>query len=214
MAKENTAQRIHAFGRRSLWLALTLALAAFFAGCAVSTPYDGTYIDRFYSGSKLIIKGSQAMLAETKNSQTYTVKGKISKASSGEFQVDWQVSDPNAIKKSRFVPEIRDSKLAAIHEYPLDGLVSDLEIVYYPVSAYAQGTFVSASGGTMTATFNSVLKTVAVVLPDNEHFILPQALSASGTRYSDGTNTYWEHQGSAIFEIASKQIFEGRQSSQ
>lgn len=30
---------------------------------------------------------------------------------------------------------------------------------------------------------------------------LPLAISASGARYSDGTYTYWEHQGTALFEL-------------
>ncbi len=31
-------------------------------------------------------------------------------------------------------------------------------------------------------------------------FVLPQAMSGSGARYSDGKTTIWEHQGEATFE--------------
>jgi putative lipoprotein len=32
-------------------------------------------------------------------------------------------------------------------------------------------------------------------------FALPQAVSASGARFTDGTSTFWEHQGTADFEL-------------
>ena len=42
--------------------------------------------------------------------------------------------------------------------------------------------------------------TVLVDLPDGTAVTLPIAISASGSRYSDGTVTYWEHQGTARIE--------------
>ena len=41
----------------------------------------------------------------------------------------------------------------------------------------------------------------AVVTGEDGSFSLPIAISASGARYSDGTSTYWEHQGTALFEL-------------
>lgn len=37
-------------------------------------------------------------------------------------------------------------------------------------------------------------------LPDGTSVTLPIALSGSGARYSDGSVTYWEHQGTAMIE--------------
>jgi hypothetical protein len=201
----NPLTRYHPAFAYSIALVLALTLYA----CSISTPYNGEYINRDYPGSKLTIKGGQVVLSEGKGLKTTTIIGKVSKLSTGEFEVEWKVTDPNAIKKSRFVPETSGSNLAALHEYPLDGLVADVEVVYIPVAAYAQGIFIASKGETMSATFNLVSKTVSVILPDGEHFTLPQALSASGARYSDGTNTFWEHQGGAIFEINGRQVFEG-----
>lgn len=42
---------------------------------------------------------------------------------------------------------------------------------------------------------------VHLTLPDTV-LALPQAISASGARYSDGVATFWEHQGTARLELA------------
>jgi len=42
----------------------------------------------------------------------------------------------------------------------------------------------------------------AIVSLPHEILRLPLAVSASGARYSDGTLTYWEHQGTARLELA------------
>jgi putative lipoprotein len=42
----------------------------------------------------------------------------------------------------------------------------------------------------------------ALVSTGDTLLALPIAVSASGARYSDGTYTFWEHQGTALFELA------------
>ena len=42
---------------------------------------------------------------------------------------------------------------------------------------------------------------IAVVSGPRGFLRLPLAISASGARYSDGSHTYWEHQGTARFEF-------------
>ena len=46
--------------------------------------------------------------------------------------------------------------------------------------------------------------TVLVDLPDGTSVTLPIAMSASGSRYTNGTVTYWEHQGTARIETPSQ----------
>ncbi len=50
----------------------------------------------------------------------------------------------------------------------------------------------------LTVTFRG---DTAEVSSGGRTFTLPIAISASGARFSDGANTYWEHQGKALFEL-------------
>jgi len=51
----------------------------------------------------------------------------------------------------------------------------------------------------LTVTYDNKTQT-AIVETQNTAFKLPIAHSGSGARYSDGTTTFWEHQGEAMFE--------------
>ncbi len=42
----------------------------------------------------------------------------------------------------------------------------------------------------------------AIVAIPGDTLTLPRAVSASGARYSDGTSTFWEHQGAALLDLA------------
>lgn len=58
----------------------------------------------------------------------------------------------------------------------------------------------SAAGEDFVARYGSLsdgsLSFVRVTLPDGRRYTLPQALSASGARYTDGRElAWWEHQG-------------------
>lgn len=75
-----------------------------------------------------------------------------------------------------------------------------------PVAVY-----VSEQGQRLTACFDIPGKKVRVVLPSGKTLTLPQAMSGSGARYSNGAQTFWEHQGSAIYEEGGTLLFEGRE---
>lgn len=72
-----------------------------------------------------------------------------------------------------------------------------------------QAVFISTNGNKLTVAYNLKETNATVFMPYGKSYKLPQALSASGIRYSDGTNTFWEHQGSAIFTSDDLVIFEG-----
>jgi hypothetical protein len=72
-----------------------------------------------------------------------------------------------------------------------------------------QAVFISTNGSKLTVIYNLKETNATVLLPGGKPYKLPQTLSASGTRYSDGTNTFWEHQGSGIFTRDDIVLFEG-----
>ena len=67
----------------------------------------------------------------------------------------------------------------------------------------------SGDGKTVAASFDLGRNLVTVTLPDGRSVTLPAALSASGARYSDGKETFWEHQGSGRFFTGETLLFEG-----
>lgn len=67
----------------------------------------------------------------------------------------------------------------------------------------------TGDGKTAMASFDLGRDLVTVILPDGRSATLPAAPSASGARYSDGTETFWEHQGSARFFNGETLLFEG-----
>ncbi len=67
----------------------------------------------------------------------------------------------------------------------------------------------SSTGEILSAAFDLGRKQVTVNLPDGRVVTLSAAVSASGARYSDGTETFWEHQGTASFFQGEKLLFEG-----
>lgn len=85
-----------------------------------------------------------------------------------------------------------------------------------PVAAAASeaspaAAYVSTQGQRLAARFDIPGKTVRLTLPDGRTLTLPLAVSGSGARYSNGEQTFWEHQGSAIFEERGVLLFEGRE---
>jgi len=63
-------------------------------------------------------------------------------------------------------------------------------------SLIVQGiVYVSDKGEILTATFDNKKETVEVKLPDGKVVMLPRAISASGARYSNGHETFWEYHG-------------------
>jgi len=73
-----------------------------------------------------------------------------------------------------------------------------------------KAVYVSEKGERLSASFDRVSRTVTVSLPKDRVVTLPLALSASGARYSNGRETFWEHQGEASFRIDEKPVFQGK----
>lgn len=77
--------------------------------------------------------------------------------------------------------------------------------------AMPEAAYVSSQGQRLAARFDIPGKTVRLTLPDGRMLTLPLAVSGSGARYSNGAQTFWEHQGGAIFEERGVLLFEGRE---
>ena len=69
--------------------------------------------------------------------------------------------------------------------------------------------YLSDKGTTLIASFDPNTNQVQVTLPDERTVLLPAAISASGTRYSNAYETFWDHQGKGIYTKGNKVIFEG-----
>ncbi len=67
----------------------------------------------------------------------------------------------------------------------------------------------SSAGEYLSAVFDLNRNVVTVSLPDGRSVTLPVAVSASGARYGNGTETFWEHQGTGRFFRGEKLVFEG-----
>jgi len=90
---------------------------------------------------------------------------------------------------------------------PLRGF--DLTVTVLTEARITTATYRSADGKTATASYDLDRNLVTVTLPDGRRVTLPAAPSASGARYSDGRETFWEHQGSGRFFTGETLIFEG-----
>lgn len=90
---------------------------------------------------------------------------------------------------------------------PSDRFALSVQVV--AESHTTSAVYLSADGKTASATFDLDRDLVNVTLPDGRIVTLPAASSASGARYSNGTETFWEHQGEARFFVGDAIIFEG-----
>lgn len=87
--------------------------------------------------------------------------------------------------------------------------VFDLAVTVLPEARMTTATYRSVDGKTVAASFDLDRNLVTVTLPDGRRLTLPAAPSASGARYSDGRETFWEHQGCGRFFTGDTLIFEG-----
>jgi membrane-bound inhibitor of C-type lysozyme len=99
-------------------------------------------------------------------------------------------------------PITRD--MAAAAPSPPSGQPADAPAALPPV------IYVSASGERLTAVFDNAAGTVRVTLPGGRQVTLPQAVSGSGARYSDGKETFWEHHGDGTYSVGDQVVFEGK----
>lgn len=72
-----------------------------------------------------------------------------------------------------------------------------------------KASYRSSTGDVMQASFDLKLNRVTVRLPDGRSLTLPVVISGSGARYSNETETFWEHQGIGRFFKGETLIFEG-----
>jgi len=70
--------------------------------------------------------------------------------------------------------------------------------------------YVAADGKRLSAVFDTGAKTVTVTLPTGRKVTLPQAMSGSGARYTNGKETFWDHHGEGSFWEGEKLIFQGQ----
>jgi membrane-bound inhibitor of C-type lysozyme len=70
--------------------------------------------------------------------------------------------------------------------------------------------YVADKGEILKAHFNNIDDTVVIKLTGRKEIKLPRAISASGARYSNGRETFWEHHGEGSYWIGEELIFRGR----
>lgn len=70
--------------------------------------------------------------------------------------------------------------------------------------------YVAVDGKQLEACFDLDRNLVSVRLPNGFLVSLPVAMSASGARYSDGKQTFWEHQGVGRYFAEERLLFEGK----
>ena len=85
----------------------------------------------------------------------------------------------------------------------------DLTVSVIAAEQLKTAIYQSADGKVLEATFDLKLNQVQIVLPDGRKVRLPVAVSGSGARYSDGTDTFWEHQGVGSFFKGESLLFKG-----
>lgn len=77
--------------------------------------------------------------------------------------------------------------------------------------AAPEALYEASDGSQLRARFDNPAKSVLVTLPNGTRLALPLALSASGARYSNGRDTFWEHHGDARVEQDGVLVFQGRE---
>ncbi len=69
--------------------------------------------------------------------------------------------------------------------------------------------YLSKEGTTLTASFDPNANQVQLTLPDKQTVLLPAAIAASGARYSNAYETFWEHHGICTYTKGNMVIFTG-----
>lgn len=92
---------------------------------------------------------------------------------------------------------------------PLSALVLPIALVVVALPAQAQQqpvTYQCANGKSFQADYQP--DRVQVRLDPTQTLTLPQAISASGARYSDGHTTLWDKGGNAFIEVDNQRIYD------
>jgi|ERR1043166_1100199 membrane-bound inhibitor of C-type lysozyme len=61
----------------------------------------------------------------------------------------------------------------------------------------------------MTARFDNYRRVVAIKLPDGSDVFLRRAASASGARFTNGDQVFWEHRGTGTYYVKDQMICTG-----
>lgn len=69
--------------------------------------------------------------------------------------------------------------------------------------------YLSDNRGKLKAVFDNVHDLVEVTLPNGRQINLPRGISASGARFTDGKETFWEHHGEGSYWVDEELIFRG-----
>ncbi len=106
------------------------------------------------------------------------------------------------------------TSLKLVYHRPWEKDVKPLRVFELTVTVAAgkgisHAVYRSASGELLSASFDLERNEVTVILPGGRVVTLPAAVSASGARYSNGTETFWEHQGAGRFFKGDELLFEG-----
>ena len=72
-----------------------------------------------------------------------------------------------------------------------------------------EARYASTDNSVLIARFDLERALVRIELPDKRSLTLPLAVSASGARYSNGTETFWEHHSVGRFLVGDDVVFEG-----
>lgn len=86
----------------------------------------------------------------------------------------------------------------------------ELMVAIKPSVLITTSSYRTSDGKTATAVFDQKQELVTLTLPDGRRVSLRAAVSASGIRYSDHKETFWEHQGVGRFFNGETLIFEGK----
>lgn len=126
--------------QRVLMCLSVVAPGIIFPACtAPETVFSGNFVQRDFQGSKMTIDGSEIVQTEGEDLQrdVYRKTGRIYSVSNEkgkeEFKVGWDVTDPNAIRKSRFLAEYEDDVFVGLRELIESGIgASVTNVVYIP----------------------------------------------------------------------------------
>jgi len=71
-------------------------------------------------------------------------------------------------------------------------------------------TYLSDDHNKLIVKFDVANDSVEVTLPDGRQVNLPRGISASGVRYTDEKETFWEHHGEGSYWVGDELIFRGK----
>lgn len=121
----------------------------------------------------------------------------------GKFTFRFTPRKPGTTTVKLFYRRPWEKNTEPLHTFDLTVLVTGAE------PRVNCASYRSSRGEVLKAAFDLNLHQVTVTLPGGRGVTLPSAPSGSGARYSNGTETFWEHQGVGRFFKGDTVLFEG-----